>query len=277
MATLRMDDGTEIFYKDWGHGQPIIFAHGWPLNADMWDGQMMVFGQHGYRVIAYDRRGFGRSSQNWDGNDYEHSADDLAKLIESLGLEKVVLVGHSMAGGEFATYATRHGCERLAGIVTSGGNLPQILKTDSNPSGFTMDNFDEMRSGLLENRAGFFKTMPKTPFNFNKLLAKTDEGQMDWFWQQSMQAGIKPSYDFIAQFSERDFTPDLANITVPMLVIHGDADQGTPIDATAKRTAALVADAVLHVYEGASHMIPLQNADKFNEDVLAFIKSRCSG
>jgi non-heme chloroperoxidase len=273
MSKFTVKDGTEIFYKDWGvkTGQPIIFAHGWPLTADMWDAQMMFFGTRGYRVIAYDRRGFGRSSQNWDGNTYETSADDLAELIGHLNLENVVLVGHSMAGGEFATYATRHGTAKLAAIVTSGGNLPQILKTDTNPHGFPISNFDEMRQGLLTNRADFFKTMPKTPFNFNKLTHKTDDALMHHFWAQSMQAGIKPAYDFIAQFSERDFTPDLKNITVPTLLIHGSDDQGTPIDATAKRAATMIPTATLIIYQGASHMIPLLNSDRFNADILEFI------
>jgi non-heme chloroperoxidase len=273
MPYLTSHDGTDIFYKDWGakSGQPIIFAHGWPLTADMWDNQMMFFGSRGYRAIAFDRRGFGRSSQNWDGNTYENSAGDLAALIDHLNLENVVLVGHSMSGGEFATYATRHGTSKLAAIVTSGGNLPQILQTDGNPHGFPIGDFDEMREGLLTNRAAFFKTMPKTPFNFNKLTHKTDDALLHHFWTQSMAAGIKPAYDFIAQFSERDFTPDLKNMTVPTLLIHGSDDQGTPIDATAKRAAAMIPNATLIIYQGASHMIPLLNSDRFNQDILEFI------
>jgi len=272
MPKLTVKDGTEIFYKDWGSGQPIIFAHGWPLTADMWDNQMMFFGAQGFRVIAYDRRGFGRSSQNWDGNTYENSADDLAQLIEHLNLEKVVLVGHSMSGGEFATYVTRHGTSRLAAIVTSGGNLPQILKTEANPNGFPIEQFDGMREAILENRSGFLKTMPKTPFGFNKLTHKTDEGWMDSFWAQGMMAGVKPMYDFIAQFSERDFTEDLKNFDVPTLIIHGDDDQGTPIAATAERAAQLIPTATLKVYKNASHMIPVLNAPQFNADLLAFIR-----
>jgi non-heme chloroperoxidase len=276
MAFLKVADGTEIFYRDWGapSGRPIIFAHGWPLTADMWDGQMMFFGSRGYRVIAYDRRGFGRSSQNWDGNTYENSADDLAALIKYLKLERVVLVGHSMAGGEFATYATRHGTEKLSAIITSGANLPQILKTEANPNGFEKANFDDMREGLLTNRAAFFRTMPKTPFNFNKLTHKTDEALLHSFWAQSMMGGIKPEYDFIAQFSERDFSEDIKAIQTPTLVIHGDADQGTPIEATAKRAVKMMPHATLHIYAGASHMIPLLNAEQFNADILEFISSR---
>jgi non-heme chloroperoxidase len=274
MAFLKVADGTEIFYRDWGAptGQPIVFAHGWPLTADMWDGQMMFFGGRGYRVIAFDRRGFGRSSQNWDGNTYENSADDLAALINHLKLDRVVLVGHSMAGGEFATYATRHGTAKLAAIITSGANLPQIVKSDTNPNGFPIENFNDMREGLLANRAAFFKTMPKTPFNFNKLTHKTDDGMLHSFWTQAMMAGIKPAYDFIAQFSERDFTGDIKAIQTPTLIIHGDADQGTPIDATAKRAAKLMPNATLHIYAGASHMIPLLNAEQFNADILEFIE-----
>jgi non-heme chloroperoxidase len=276
MAYLKVEDGTEIFYRDWGNpeGQPIIFAHGWPLTADMWDPQMMFFSAKGFRVIAFDRRGFGRSSQNWEGNTYENSADDLAALIAHLSLERVVLVGHSMAGGEFATYATRHGTAKLAAIVTSGANLPQIVKSEANPHGFPLSNFDEMRDGLLANRAAFFKTMPKTPYNFNKLGHKTDEGLMASFWAQSMMAGIKPAYDFIAQFSERDFTEDLKKIATPTLIIHGDADQGTPIEATAKRAAKILPNATLHIYAGASHMIPVLNADQFNADILEFVTGK---
>jgi non-heme chloroperoxidase len=274
MPQFKTEDGTEIFYKDWGAGQPIIFAHGWPLNADMWDNQMMFFGSRGFRVIAFDRRGFGRSTQNWDGNTYENAADDLAGLIAHLDLQDVVLVGHSMAGGEFATYVGRHGTAKLAAIVTSGGNLPQILKTEQNPNGFPIENFDKMRAGLLENRSGFLKTMPKTPFGFNKLTHKTDEGWMAWFWTQGMTAGIKPMHDFIAQFSERDFSDDLRKIDVPMLIIHGDDDQGTPIAATAERAAKIAPRATLKVYPGATHMIPALNAETFNHDVLAFIQSR---
>jgi non-heme chloroperoxidase len=274
MPQFKTEDGTEIFYKDWGAGQPIIFAHGWPLTADMWDNQMMFFGSRGFRVIAFDRRGFGRSTQNWDGNTYENAADDLAGLIAHLDLQDVVLVGHSMAGGEFATYVGRHGTAKLAAIVTSGGNLPQILKTEQNPNGFPIENFDEMRAALLENRSGFLKTMPKTPFGFNKLTHKTDEGWMAWFWTQGMQAGIKPMHDFIAQFSERDFSDDLRKIDIPMLIIHGDDDQGTPIAATAERAAKIAPQATLKIYPGGTHMIPALNAEAFNQDVLAFIQSR---
>jgi non-heme chloroperoxidase len=273
LAYFESADGTGIFYKDWGAGRPILFAHGWPLTADMWDRQMMFFGERGFRVVAFDRRGFGRSGQNWNGNTYENSADDLAGLITHLELEGVVLVGHSMAGGEFATYVARHGTGKLAGIVTSGGNLPQILQTEKNPAGFPIGNFDEMRAGVLENRSGFLKTMPKTPFGFNKLTHRTDEGWMDWFWRQGMMAGVKPMFDFIAEFSERDFSGDLGKIDVPVLIIHGDDDQGTPIAATAERAAAMIPRATLKVYQGGTHMIPVLNADAFNADILAFIES----
>jgi non-heme chloroperoxidase len=185
-----------------------------------------------------------------------------------------VLVGHSMAGGEFATYATRHGTQKLAGIVTSGANLPQILQTETNPHGCPISNFDEMREGVLTNRAAFFRTMPKTPYNFNKLGHKTDDALMHSFWAQSMMGGIKAEYDFIAQFSERDFSDDLRNMNVPMLIIHGDHDQGTPIEATAKRAAKLIPNARLCIYAGASHMIPVLNADQFNADILEFMTGK---
>jgi non-heme chloroperoxidase len=273
MPVLTVKDGTEIFYKDWGSGQPVVFLHGWPLTADMWDNQMMVFGNAGFRVVAPDRRGFGRSSQSWHGNDYEHSADDLAELIDHLGLENVVLVGHSMAGGEIATYCSRHGSGRVAKIITSGGNLPQIVRHDGNPDGFDKAQFDDMREQVLGNRAAFLKTMPKTPFGFNKLTHRTDEGLMQSFWHQGMLAGIKPMHDFIAQFSERDFSEDVKRIDVPMLFIHGDEDQGTPIKATAERAAKLAPRGRLLVVEGGTHMIPMQMAERFNAEVLEFIRN----
>jgi non-heme chloroperoxidase len=272
MPFLTMRDGTEIFYKDWGAGQPVIFSHGWPLTADMWDNQMMFFGNHGFRVIAFDRRGFGRSGQNWDGNDYDRAADDLAALIETLDLHAVVLVGHSMAGGEFARYVSRHGTSRLRRIVTSGANLPQILQTAANPEGTPISVFDEMRAGVLNNRAAFLKTMPAEPFGFNRLTHKTDAGLMESFWRQGMMAGVKAAYDFIAQFSETDFTEELKKFDIPTLIIHGDDDQGTPIKATALRAATINPHATLKVYEGGTHMIPILQADQFNTDVLAFIR-----
>jgi len=272
MPMLTVEDGAEIFYQDWGSGQPVVFLHGWPLTADMWDNQMMFFGRHGFRVIAPDRRGFGRSSQLWDGNDYDHSADDLAALLAHLDLSHVVLVSHSMGGGEIARFVTRHGTARLAKIATIAANLPQIMRTEANPDGFPKEQFDDMRAEVLANRAAFLKSMPKTPFGFNRLTAKTDEGLMESFWRQGMMAGIKPMHDFIAEFSETDFTEEVKKINVPMLIIHGDADQGTPIKATALRAATLIPGAILHVYEGGTHMIPLQEAEKLNADLLAFIR-----
>jgi non-heme chloroperoxidase len=273
MAILAMQDGTKIFYRDWGQGQPIIFLHGWPLTADMWDNQMFVFGKLGYRTIAYDRRGFGRSSQNWENNTNEQSADDLAEIISQLNLSDVVLVGHSMSGGDFAKYVSRHGTAKLAKIVTVAVNLPQILQHEGNPDGEPKATFDDMRSQLLANRAAFFKEMPKAPFGFNKLTHKTDEGLMESFWQQAMLAGMKPAYDYIAQFSEPDFSEDVKKFDVPTLIIHGDADQGTPIKATALRAAKLNPSATLNIYAGGTHMIPLLQAEKFNADVLAFIRA----
>lgn len=273
MPVLTMRDGAEIFYKDWGTGQPIVFLHGWPLTADMWDNQMLVFGGLGFRVVAPDRRGFGRSSQAWDGNNYDNSADDLAELFAHLDLDKVVLVSHSMGGGEIARYVTRHGTGRIAKIVTVAANLPQIVQTEANPDGFPKAQFDDMRGQVLANRAAFLKEMPKTPFGFNRLTAKTDEGLMESFWRQGMMAGIKPMHDFIAQFSETDFSEEVKKIDVPMQIIHGDADQGTPIKATAMRAVKLIPGATLKVYEGGTHMIPLQRAEEFNADLLGFIRS----
>jgi non-heme chloroperoxidase len=274
MTKFTVKDGTEIFYKDWGakSGQPILFSHGWPLSADMWDNQMMTFGARGFHVVAYDRRGFGRSGQNWDGNTNEQFADDIAELIAHLDLNNVVLVGHSMAGGDLAKYVSRHGTSRLSKIVLLGAVAPLLLQTEQNPEGAPMSLFDEMRHSIVTNRAAFFQTMPKQFFGFNRLTHKTDDGLMHAFWHQAMMAGVKPTYDCVAQFSEIDLSEDLKKFDVPTLIIHGDDDQVVPLAATGQKAAKLIPNAELKIYSGGSHAISLLQADQFNSDLLTFIQ-----
>ncbi len=274
MAKFTVKDGTEIFYKDWGAGPPILFSHGWPLSSDMWDTQMMVFGQQGYRVVAPDRRGFGRSGQNWDGNTNEQFADDIAELIAHLGLTGVTLVAHSMAGGEACKYVARHGNEKLARLVMVGTVPPLMLKTEANPDGAPKSMFDEMRANVVKNRAEMLTTVAPVFFGFNKLLNKSSHPLEHTFFQQGMLVGIKPTYDCIAQFAEVDFTEDLKKITVPTLFIHGDADQIVPLKDSSAKAVKLVPNGRLEVISGGSHAVPLTEAEAFNEKLLAFITGR---
>ncbi len=271
MPYLDTDDGARIFYKDWGHGRPIVFLHGWPLTADMWDNQMMVFGQAGFRVIAHDRRGFGRSSQHWADNTNERFGADLAALIEQLDLQDVVLVGHSMAGGDICKYVAAQGCARLSRIVMLGTVPPLMLKTDANPDGIPMSKFDEMRDGVMTIRSDFMQATAKQFFGFNRLTHKTSQGLLDSFWRQAMMAGVKPTYDCIKQFAEVDFTADLKKFSVPTLFIHGDDDQMVPLATASAAASKLVPGATLTVYPGGSHAISLTEATKFNQDVMDFI------
>lgn len=273
MTYFTAADGTEIYYKDWSQGQPIVFLHGWPLSADMWDNQMLEFGAKGYRVVAHDRRGFGRSGQNWEGNTNEQFADDLAELIGKLGLENVVLVGHSMAGGDICRYVSRHGCGKLAKIVMAGTVPPLMLKTDANPDGAPQSQFDEMRKNLAAIRADFFATIAKQFFGFNRLTHKTSQGLLDSFWRQAMMAGIKPAYDCIHEFAEVDFTEDLKKFSVPTLFVHGDDDQMVPAGAASEKAAKLVPNAELKLYAGGSHAITMTQEHQFNRDVLEFIRA----
>jgi non-heme chloroperoxidase len=271
MAYLDTEDGAKIFYKDWGHGRPIVFLHGWPLTADMWDNQMMVFGQAGMRVVAPDRRGFGRSSQHWEHNTNERFADDLAALIDHLGLENIVLVGHSMAGGDICKYVASRGCAKLSRIVMLGTVPPLMLQTAHNPDGIPMSIFDEMRDGVMTMRSGFMQATAKQFFGFNRLTHKTDQGLLDSFWLQAMMAGVKPTYDCIKQFAEVDFTADLKKFSVPTLFIHGDDDQMVPLKTASAPAAKLVPGAQLKIYPGGSHAISLTEATKFNQDLMNFI------
>jgi non-heme chloroperoxidase len=272
MPTLTAKDGTRIYYKDWGKGQPIVFSHGWPLTADDWDGQMLYFGQRGYRVIAHDRRGHGRSSQTWDGNDMDTYADDLAVLTEKLNLKNAIHVGHSTGGGEVARYIGRHGSKRVAMAVLISAVPPLMLKTDKNPGGLPLAVFDGFRAALAENRAQFYKDFTLPFYGYNRPGAKISEGILEHWWFQGMMGGMKAHYDCIKAFSETDFTEDLQKIDVPTLILHGDDDQVVPIGAAGLMSAKIVKNAKLKVYPGYPHGMPTTNADEINADLLAFIQ-----
>jgi non-heme chloroperoxidase len=273
MSTITTRDGTQIFHKDWSSGRPVVFSHGWPLSADAWDAQMMFLGTRGYRVIAHDRRGHGRSSQTWDGNDMDTYADDLAELIEALDLHDAVLVGHSTGGGEVARYIGRHGTARVAKAVLLGAVPPLMLQTEASPGGLPIEVFDEIRAKTAADRSQFFKDLTIPFYGYNREGAKVSEGVRNSFWLQGMQAGIKPAYDCIKQFSETDFTQDLERFAVPTLIAHGDDDQIVPIEASAKLSVKLVPNATLKIYPGGSHGLAQTQADEFNADLLAFIES----
>jgi non-heme chloroperoxidase len=273
MSTITTKDGTHIYYKDWGSGQPVVFAHGWPLCADAWDGQMLFLGERGYRVIAHDRRSHGRSSQTWTGNEMDTYADDLAELFEALDLNDVIIVGHSTGGGEVARFIGRHGTSRIAKAVLLGAVPPLMLKTDANPEGLPIEVFDGIRKGTFDNRSQYFKDLTMPFYGYNRERAKVSEGVRDWFWLQGMMAGIKGAYDCIKAFSETDFTEDLKKFDVPTLIAHGDDDQIVPIGASAMKSSRLVKGAILKVYPGAPHGLATTHQDEFNADLLAFIKS----
>ena len=273
MPTLRAKDGTAIFYKDWGAGRPVVFSHGWPLNADAWDAQMLFLGNLGWRVIAHDRRGHGRSEQTWQGNDMDTYADDLSDLIAGLDLRDAVLVGHSTGGGEVARYIGRHGTERIGRAVLIGAVPPLMLRTDANPAGTPIEAFDAIRAAVSGNRAQFFRDLSVPFYGFNRPGADVSDGLRDAFWLQGMQAGIKAAFDCIRQFSETDFTADLQRFDVPTLILHGDDDQIVPIGASALRTTELVRNSQLKIYRGASHGLAQTQADAVNADLLAFISA----
>jgi non-heme chloroperoxidase len=272
MPTITTKDGTHIYYKDWGKGQPIVFSHGWPLTADDWDGQMLFFGQQGYRVIAHDRRGHGRSTQTWDGNDMDTYADDLAALTEKLDLKNAIHVGHSTGGGEVARYIGRHGSKRVGMAVLISAVPPLMVKTDKNPAGAPISVFDDLRAQLAANRAQFYKDITLPFYGYNRPGAKISEGIREHWWLQGMMGGMKPHYDCIKAFSETDFTEDLKKFDVPTLILHGDDDQIVPIGAAAHLSSKIVKGATLKVYPGFPHGMPTTNADQINADLLAFFK-----
>jgi non-heme chloroperoxidase len=272
MSTIKTKDGTEIYYKDWGSGQPVVFSHGWPLSADAWDAQMVFLGERGYRVIAHDRRGHGRSSQTWNGNDMDTYADDLAQLIETLDLKDIVLVGHSTGGGEVTRYIGRHGTGRVAKAVLLGAVPPLMVKTDANPEGLPIDVFDGIRASTFNDRSQFFMDLTMPFYGYNRDGAKVSQGVRDSFWLQGMQAGIKSALDCIKQFSETDFTEDLKKFDIPTLIAHGDDDQIVPIGAAALKSSKLVKGSTLKIYPGAPHGLATTRQDEFNADLLAFIQ-----
>jgi non-heme chloroperoxidase len=271
--TIVVSDGTQIYFKDWGSGQPVVFSHGWPLSADAWEDQMVFLGQHGYRCIAHDRRGHGRSSQPWNGNEMDTYADDLAALTQALDLKNAIHVGHSTGGGEVARYIGRHGSSRVAKAVLIGAVPPIMLKTADNPGGLPMEVFDGIRAGVLADRSQFFKDLTTPFYGANRPGAKVSQGVRDTFWMQGMTAGFKGVIDCIKAFSETNFTEDLKKMNVPTLIMHGDDDQIVPIDASAKRTAQLVKGSTLKIYPGFSHGMCTVNKDQINADLLAFIKA----
>jgi len=272
MGTITTKDDTRLFYKDWGKGRPVVFSHGWPLNSDIWDEQLFQFASSGFRAVAHDRRGHGRSSQPWTGNDMDTFADDLAAVLESLDLRDVMLVGHSMGGGEVTRYLARHGTRRVSKAVLVAAIPPLMLKTPANPGGAPVSAFDGIRSGLLTNRSQFLKDLSGPFFGANRETSKVPQGVRDQFWLLGMQAGLKGVHDCVRAFSETDFTEDLKKIDIPVLVIHGDDDQIVPIEDSAKLAVRLLRRSTLKVYEGGSHGLWATHRERFNEDLLSFAK-----
>jgi non-heme chloroperoxidase len=270
---ITTPDGTSIYFKDWGKGQPVVFSHGWPLSADAWDDQMLFLVERGYRVIAHDRRGHGRSSQTWTGNDLDTYADDLAALTEALDVRDAVHVGHSTGGGEVVRYIARHGTGRVAKAVLIGAIPPLMVRTSANPGGLPLDVFDGIRASVLADRSQFFKDLSMPFYGANRPGAKVSQGLRDSFWLQGMQAGFKNVFDCVKAFSETDQTDDLRKLTVPTLFIHGDDDQIVPIDAASRAAAKIAPKARLKVYPGAPHGLCSTHKGQVNEDLLDFLRS----
>ncbi|HVN68400.1 MAG TPA: alpha/beta hydrolase [Candidatus Binatia bacterium] len=273
MPTITTTDGTEIFYKDWGAGQPVVFSHGWPLNADAWDEQLALFASNGHRAIALDRRGHGRSAQTWQGNDMDHYADDLAALTAALDLKSAIHIGHSTGGGEVARYIGRHGTSRVAKVVLVGAVPPVMIQSATNPGGLPMSAFDGLRAGLAKDRAQFYRDLALPFYGYNRPGANVSQGVIDTFWLWSMQVGYAAAYDCVKAFSETDFTEDLKKMDVPVLFIAGEDDQIVPIADASELAVKIVKNATLKVYPGAPHGLFATHRDRFHEDLLAFAKS----
>ena len=271
MPTITTKDGTEIYFKDWGKGQALVFSHGWPLTADAWEDQMIFLAARGYRCIAHDRRGHGRSGQTWDGNDLDTYADDLAELVVALNLHNAIHIGHSTGGGEVTRYIGRHGTERVDKAVLIGAIPPLMLRTEKNPAGLPMAAFDQLRASMLIDRAQFFKDLSTPFYGANRAGNTVSQGLLDFFWLQGMMGGHKPLYDCIKAFSETDLTEDLKRIDVPTLILHGDDDQIVPIGASALLSSKIVKDCTLKIYPGAPHGMCSTLKDKVNAELLAFI------
>ncbi|GGU82335.1 non-heme chloroperoxidase [Streptomyces albospinus] len=274
MAFATAHDGTQIYFKDWGSGQPVVFSHGWPLIADAWDPQLKLMADNGFRAVAHDRRGGGRSGQPWTGNDLDTYADDLASVMETLDLQDAILVGHSTGGGEVTRYIGRHGSSRIGKVVLLGAIPPLMLKTEANPEGLPIDVFDEIRHGVLTDRSQYYKDLSAPFYGANREGSTVSQGTRDEFWLWSMTVGIKGAYDCIRAFSETDLTEDLKKIDVPTLIVHGDDDQIVPIVASGEKSSKLVKDAIFRIYAGAPHglsMVP-EFAERFNADLLEFAR-----
>jgi non-heme chloroperoxidase len=271
MTVVAAPDGTEIYYKDWGAGPVVVLSHGWPLNADAWDAQMLFLVDHGYRAVAHDRRGHGRSGQSASGNDMDGYADDLSLLIEALDLHDITLVGHSTGGGEVVRYIGRHGTDRVGKVVLVSSITPTHIQTETNPDGVPKKAFDDIRAGIVKDRSQFYEDLATPFYGANMPGANVSQGELSQFWLWSMQSGLKNAYDSITSSSEADFTGDLARIDVPTLVIHGEDDQFVPVNNSAKKTAQLVGGAQVTVYSGAPHGLTTTHQDRFNADLLSFI------
>lgn len=273
MNHIKTEDGTKIAYKDWGKGRPIVFSHGWPLNSDAWDEQLVFFASRGYRAIAHDRRGHGRSTQTWHGNEMNTYADDLAQLFEQLDLKDAVMVGHSTGGGEVARFLGRHGTKRVSKAVLIGAVPPSLIQSATNPEGLPRTAFDGSRAAIAKDRSQFFKEFSVPFYGSNRPDSKISDGLREQFWLQCMQVGLKPCLDCIAAFSETDFTEDLKKMDIPTLVLHGEDDQIVPIDITARRTVRLLPKPTLKVYPGAPHGLTATHQEQVNADLLAFIEA----
>jgi non-heme chloroperoxidase len=270
MGTIGTTDGTHISYKEWGSGPPVVFSHGWPLTADAWDDQMMFMASNGFRAIAHDRRGHGRSGQPWTGNDMDTYAEDLSQLLEALDLSGAILVGHSTGGGEVARYIGRHGTARVAKAVLVSAVPPLMLKTDANPAGQPIEVFDQIRAGIAADRSQFYKDLSAAFYGANRSGATVSQGVRDAFWMMSMTVGLKAAYDCVQAFSETDFTDDLGRFDIPTLIVQGDDDQIVPLDASGRRSAEIIAEATLKVYPGAPHGLTATHKDQLNADLLEF-------